>query len=289
MLQPQRVRSDAGRADRVATARLNLRNGKIMSLRRLLVSAFALAAIAGAAGAETIKVGVTAGPHAQILEAVKPIAAKKGLDIQIVEFSDYVVPNAALDAGDLQANSFQNQPYLDNQKADRGYKIESVGLTVNFPIGIYSKKYQSWDAIPQGATLSIPNDPTNGGRVLLLLQDKGVLKLKAGVGFKPTVADIVENPRKFKIVEVDAAQTARTLDDVDAAAINTNYATQASLDPVKDALVREDPKGPYANLIAVRVADKDKPWVKLLVESYQTPEIRDFVLTKFKGAVLPAW
>jgi D-methionine transport system substrate-binding protein len=260
-----------------------------MSLRRLLVSAFALATIAGAANAETIKVGVTAGPHAQILEAVKPIAAKKGLDIQIVEFSDYVVPNAALDVGDLQANSFQNQPYLDNQKADRGYKIESVGLTVNFPIGIYSKKYQSWDAIPQGATLSIPNDPTNGGRVLLLLQDKGVLKLKAGVGFKPTVADIVENPRKFKIVEVDAAQTARTLDDVDAAAINTNYATQAGLDPVKDALVREDPKGPYANLIAVRAADKDKPWVKLLVESYQTPEIRDFVLTKFKGAVLPAW
>jgi D-methionine transport system substrate-binding protein len=265
------------------------RNGKIMSLRRLLVSAFALVAIAGAAGAETIKVGVTAGPHAQILEAVKPIAAKNGLDIQIVEFSDYVVPNAALDAGDLQANSFQNQPYLDNQKADRGYKIESVGLTVNFPIGIYSKKYRSWDAIPQGATLSIPNDPTNGGRVLLLLQDKGVLKLKAGVGFKPTVADIIENPRKFKIVEVDAAQTARTLDDVDAAAINTNYATQAGIDPVKDALVREDPKGPYANLIAVRAADKDKPWVKLLVESYQTPEIRDFVLTKFKGAVLPAW
>lgn len=260
-----------------------------MSLRFLTVSAALLAVIAGAAHAEAIKVGVTSGPHARILEAVKPIAAKNGLDIEIVEFTDYVVPNAALDAGDLQANSFQNQPYLDNQKADRGYKIESVGFTVNFPMGIYSKKYKSWDAVPQGATLSIPNDPTNGGRVLLLLQDKGVLKLKQGVGFKPTVADIVDNPGKLKIVEVDAAQTARTLDDVDAAGINTNYATQAGLDPAKDAILREDPKGPYTNIIVVRSADKDKPWVKLLVQSYQTPEIRDFVLTKFKGAVLPAW
>jgi D-methionine transport system substrate-binding protein len=260
-----------------------------MSLRQFILSAAALVAVASAAHGETIKIGATPGPHAQILEAVKPIAAKSGLDIQIIEFTDYVVPNAALDAGDLQANSFQNQPYLDNQKADRGYKIETAGLTVNFPMGVYSKKYKSWDAVPAGATLSIPNDPTNGGRVLLLLQDKGVLKLKPGVGFKPTIADIVENPKKFKIVEVDAAQTARTLDDVDAAAINTNYATQAGLDPVKDAILREDPKGPYTNLIAVRSADKDKPWVKLLIDSYHTPEVKEFVLTKFKGAVLPSW
>jgi D-methionine transport system substrate-binding protein len=260
-----------------------------MSLRHLIVSAVALVAAVTAVRAETIKIGVTPGPHAQILEAVKPIAAKNGLDIQIIEFTDYVVPNAALDAGDLQANSFQNQPYLDNQKADRSYKIESAGLTVNFPMGVYSKKYKSWDAVPEGATLSIPNDPTNGGRVLLLLQDKGILKLKPGVGYKPTVADIVENPKKFRIVEVDAAQTARTLDDVDVAAINTNYATQAGLDPVRDAILREDPKGPYTNLIAVRTADKDKPWVKLLIDSYHTPEVREFVLTKFKGAVLPSW
>ncbi len=220
---------------------------------------------------------------------MKPIAAKNGLDIQIVEFSDYVVPNAALAAGELQANSFQHRPYLDNQKADRGYKIEPVGYTVNFPIGIYSKKHKNWDAVPQGATLSIPNDPTNGGRVLLLLRDKGALKLKDGVGFKPSIVDIVENPKKLKIVEIDAAQTPRTLDDVDVAAVNTNYATQAGLDPVRDAILREDPKGPYANVIAVRAEDKDKPWVKALVESYQTAEIREFILTKFKGAVLPAW
>jgi D-methionine transport system substrate-binding protein len=260
-----------------------------MSFRILLISAVVAVAAASPGRAETIKVGATAGPHAQILEAVKPVAARNGLDIQIVEFTDYVAPNAALDAGDLQANSFQNQPYLDNQKADRGYRIESVAFTVNFPLGIYSRKYKSWDAVPEGATLSIPSDPTNGGRVLLMLQDKGVLKLRPDVGFKPTITDIVDNPRKLRIIAVDAAQTARTLDDVDAAGINTNYATQAGLDPVKDAILREDPKGPYTNIIVVRSADRDKPWVKLLVQSYQTPEIREFVLTKFKGAVLPAW
>jgi D-methionine transport system substrate-binding protein len=260
-----------------------------MSLRSLVLSAAILVAAATAARAETIRIGVTAGPHAQIMEAVKPVAAKNGLDIQIVEFTDYALANGAVDAGDLQANSFQNQPYLDNQKAERGYKIEAVALTVNFPVGIYSKKFKSWDAVPQGATLTIPSDPTNRGRFLLLLQDKGVLKLKPGVGFKPAVADIVENPKNLRIVEVDAAQTARGLDDGDVAGINTNYATQAGLDPVKDPILREDPKGPYTNLIAVRSADKDRPWVKLLVDSYHAPEIRDFVLAKFKGAAQPAW
>jgi len=259
----------------------------------MLLRSFALLSVAlawsTAALAETIKIGVTPGPHAQILEAVKPIAAKKGLDIQLVEFSDYVIPNEALNAGEIQANSFQNQPYLDNQKADRGYKIESVGLTVNFPIGVYSRKHKSWAEVPSGGTISIPNDPTNGGRVLLLLQDKGVIKLKDGVGYKPKLTDITDNPKKLKFVEIDAAQAPRALDDVDAAAINTNYATQAGLDPVKDSILREDPKGPYVNLIAVRTADKDKPWVKTLLESYYSPEVKEFVLTKFKGAVLPSW
>jgi D-methionine transport system substrate-binding protein len=259
-----------------------------MSLRPLLVAAVALITTHQAT-AETIRIGVTAGPHAQILEAVKPIAARGGLDIEIVEFKDYVAPNAALDAGDLQANSFQNQPYLDNQKAERGYRIETVAQTVNFPVGVYSRKYKSWDAVPSGATVAIPNDPTNGGRFLLLLQDKGVLKLKAGAGFKPSVADIVDNPKNLKILPVDTAQTAQRLDEVDAAGVNTNFATLAGLDPVRDPILREDPKGPYTNIIVVRSADKDKPWVKTLVESYQAPEVREFILAKFKGAVLPSW
>ncbi|SFM25977.1 D-methionine transport system substrate-binding protein [Bradyrhizobium sp. NFR13] len=260
-----------------------------MSLRRYLLSILAFAALTGAASAETIKVGVTPGPHAQVLEAAKAVAAKKGLDIQIVEFSDYVVPNAALEAGDLQANSFQHQPYLDNQVADRKYKIVAVGNTINFPMGIYSKKVKTWDEVKSGATLAIPNDPTNGGRVLILLRDKGIIKLKDGTGFKPTLLDITDNPKKLKITEVDAAQLPRTLPDVDVAGINTNYATQAGLDPVKDAILREDPKGPYANIIAVRAVDKDKPWVKTLVESYQSPEVKAFIDEKFKGSVLATW
>lgn len=260
-----------------------------MSLRHTVLSVLAFAAFTSAASAETIKVGVTPGPHAQVLEAAKAVAAKKGLDIQIVEFSDYVVPNAALDAGDLQANSFQHQPYLDNQVADRKFKLVSVGNTINFPMGIYSKKVKTWDEVKVGASLAIPNDPTNGGRVLILLRDKGVIKLKDGVGFKPTLLDITENPKKLKITEVDAAQLPRTLPDVDVAGINTNYATQAGLDPVKDAILREDPKGPYANIIAVRAADKDKPWVKTLVESYQSPEVKEFIEKTFKGSVLATW
>jgi D-methionine transport system substrate-binding protein len=254
----------------------------------LLASAALLLALSPAS-AEKIKVGVTPGPHAQILEVVKPIAAKKGLEIEILEFSDYVVPNEALSSGELQINSFQNQPFLDNQKKDRGYKIEPVALTVNFPLGIYSKKHKSWDQIPNGGKIAIQNDPTNGGRSLLLLQDNGVIKLKAGTGFKPTVLDIVENPKKLQFIEVEAAQTPRALDDVDAAAVNTNYAVPAGLDPAKDALLKEDPKGPYVNLLAVREADKDKPWVKAFVESYQTLEVKEFVLTKFMGSVIPAW
>ncbi len=256
---------------------------------RSLAVALAFGLGIGAASAETIKVGVTPGPHAQILEAVKPIAAKQGLDIQIVEFSDYVVPNTALAAGEIQANSFQHQPYLDNQKADRGFKLVSVGTTVNFPIGIYSKKYKTFDEVPVGGTVAIPNDPTNGGRVLLLLQDKGIIKLRDGVGFKPSVADITAHPKKLKIVEIDAAQLPRSLPDVDAAGINTNYAKEAGLDPVKDPILREDPKGPYVNVIAVREQDKDKPWVAILVKSYQSPEVKQFIQDTFKDSVLSSW
>lgn len=262
-----------------------------MVTRRLTLAALlALAALPAAAQApQTIRIGVTPGPHAQILEAVKPVAAKAGLDLKVIEFSDYVIPNTALAAGELEANSFQHQPYLDNQKTDRGFKIDSVAQTVNFPIGIYSKKHKSWDGVPNGARVAIQNDPTNGGRSLLLLQDKGVIKLKEGVGFKPSVADIVENPKRLRFVEIDAAQTPRSLDDVDAAAVNTNYAIPAGLNPTRDAILKEDAKGPYVNVIAVRSVDRDKPWVKTLVEAYRSPEVRRFIDEKFGGAVLASW
>ncbi|POR46119.1 MetQ/NlpA family ABC transporter substrate-binding protein [Bosea psychrotolerans] len=250
--------------------------------------ALTLAVPALAQQTQLVRIGASPGPHAEILEKLKPLVAKQGIDLKIIEFSDYVVPNQALDAGELEANSFQNQPYLDNQVKDRGYKIVSVGLTVNFPLGIYSAKYKSWGEVPDGATIAIQNDPTNGGRSLLLLQDKGIIKLKDGVGFKPGPADIVSNPKKLKVIEIEAAQTPRSLADVAAAAINTNYAVDAKIEPTS-AILREDPKGPYVNVIAVRAADKDKPWVKTLVEAYHTPEIKAFVAERFKGAVLAGW
>jgi D-methionine transport system substrate-binding protein len=263
-----------------------------MSTRRtVLLAALAGTILAGPAFAQknqVIRIGVSPGPHAEILEQVKPALAKKGLDLKIIEFSDYVVPNQALDAGELEANSFQNQPYLDNQIKDRGFKLVTAGLTVNFPLGIYSSKYKSWAEVPDGSTIAIQNDPTNGGRALLLLQDKGVIKLKDGVGFKPTVADIVSNPKKLRILEVEAAQTPRVLADVAAASINTNYAVDAKIEPTS-AILREDPKGPYVNLIAVRAVDKDKPWVKTLLETYHSPEIKQFVAERFKGSVLASW
>lgn len=254
-----------------------------------LALALSLAALPALAQAQTIRIGVTPGPHAQILEAAKPIAAKAGLDIRIVEFSDYVVPNQALQAGELEANSFQHLPYLENQKADRGFAVEAVAQTVNFPIGVYSTKLKSLDALPSGARVAIPNDPTNGGRALILLADKGLIKLKDNVGFKPSPADVTDNPKRIRFIELDAAQIPRSLPDVDAAVANTNYATQAGLDPVKDAIARENPKGPYVNIIAVRTADKDKPWVKTLIEAYRSPEVKAFVETKFGGAVLTSW
>ncbi|AFK52854.1 lipoprotein, YaeC family [Tistrella mobilis KA081020-065] len=244
---------------------------------------------AGAAQAEEIKIGVTPGPHAQILEQVKPIAAAKGLDIDIIEFSDYVVPNQALAAGDIQANSFQHQPYLDNQNADRGYGLVSIAKTVVFPLGIYSKKIKSLAELKDGDSVAIPNDPTNGGRALLLLQAQGVLKLREGAGLKATPLDIAENPKNLRIIELDAAQLPRSLDDTAASAVNTNYAVEAGLDPVKDPIAREAAESPYANVIAVRKVDADAPWAKTLVEAYHDQKIKDWINEQYKGALVVAW
>ena len=262
-----------------------------MKKRTLIQSALALAFAATLSSPvlaqdKPLKIGVTAGPHAQIFEQVKKVAEKDGLKIQIVEFSDYIQPNAALAAGDLDGNSYQHKPFLDQQVKDRGYKIVSVGYTVNFPIGIYSKKVKSLNELKEGARFGIPNDPTNGGRALLVLQDKGLIKLKPEAGLKATPLDVIDNPKKIRFVELDAAQLPRALDDLDAAAINTNYALPAGLSPAKDAIAQEAAKSPYVNVLAVREQDKDKPWVAKLVKAYHSEEIRKFIQTEFKGAVL---
>lgn len=236
-----------------------------------------------------IKIGVTAGPHAQIMEQVKKVAARNGLAIEIVEFSDYVQPNAALASGDLAANSYQHKPYLDAQIKDRGYKFAVAADTVTFPIGLYSKKIKQLSELKEGARFGIPNDPTNGGRVLLLLQAQGLIKLKDGAGLKATPLDVVENTKKLKFVELDAAQLPRSLDDLDASAINTNFAISAGLDPKRDAIAMEAPNGPYVNILVVREADKNQPWVAQLVKSYHNDEIRQFIDTQFKGSIIAGW
>lgn len=271
----------------------NISIRKVFSVnkRSLLQSALALALVSGFSASamaqdKPLKIGVTGGPHAQIFEVVKKVAEKDGLKIQVIEFSDYVQPNAALASGDLDANSYQHKPYLDQQVKDRGYKLVSVGYTVNYPIGLYSKKVKNLTDLKEGAKFGIPNDPTNGGRVLLVLQDKGLIKLRPEAGLKATPLDVIDNPKKLKFVELDAAQLARSLDDLDAAAINTNFALSAGLNPAKDAIAQESAKSPYVNIIAVREQDKDKPWLAKLVKAYHSDEIRKYIQTEFKGAVL---
>jgi len=258
-------------------------------MMKFLVTAAVAALISGAALAKDIKIGVTPGEHAQIMEKVKDVAAAKGLNLEVIEFSDYVVPNQALADGDLDANSFQHQPYLDNQIADRGYDLVSVGKTITTPMGVYSNRVKSLDELADGATVAIPNDPTNGGRALLVLQKEGVIKVNPEAGLKAGPADVTENPKNLQFVELDAAQLPRSLDDVDAAVINTNYALEAGLRPTVDAIAIEGAESPYANLIVVRSEDKDADWVKTLVEAYHDDSIKAFINDEFQGAVIPAW
>jgi len=258
-------------------------------MRFKLLAVAVAALLSTAASAETIKIGVTGGPHAEIMEVVKAEAAKAGLELKIVEFSDYIQPNAALAQGDLDANSYQHQPFLDQQIADRGYKIVSVAKTVVFPMGIYSKKLKSLADLPAGAQIGIPNDPTNGGRALLLLQTAGVLKLDPTKGIKATPLDIVENPKKVKIVEIEAPQLPRTLDDLAASAINTNYALTAGLVPSKDAIILDGADSAYVNVLAVQTKDKDKPWVAKLIAAYHSDAVKAFIDQKYQKAAIPAW
>lgn len=266
------------------------------TLLKLLSSFAATSALvvgsAAHADNQVVKVGTISGPDEQTWAVVQKVAKGEGLDVKIVTFNDYVQPNAALDAGDLDANAFQHQPYLDSQVKQRGYKIVNVGLTYISPIGIYSKKVKAIKDLQPGAKIGVPNDPSNENRALLLLQAQGLLKLKAGAGTNgnnATTLDIADNPKKIKLLELDAAQLPRSLGDVDAAVINTNYALSAGLQPSKDAIAREDVHSPYANLIAVRAQDKDKPWVKKLVAAYHSQAVRDFIDTQFKGAMVPSF
>ena len=246
---------------------------------------------APAAGAKTtLKVGATPVPHAEILEIVKPLLAKQNIDLQIVEFSDYVQPNLALNDKELDANFFQHEPYLDNFISEhKELKLKNAGGVHIEPMGIYSKKIKELTALPDGASIAIPNDPTNGGRSLLLLEKAGLLKLREGAGVKATVQDIADNPKNLKFQEVEAAQVPRTLDDGDAAVINTNFAMQVNLVPTKDALFMEDKTSPYVNIVAVREGDEKRPEIEALMKALTSKEVKDFIDSKYKGAIVPAF
>ena len=247
-------------------------------------------ASSAASGAKTLKVGATAVPHAEILEAAKPLLEKEGITLEIVEFNDYVQPNLALNDKELDANFFQHEPYLKNfMDEHKEVKLKNAAGIHIEPMGVYSRKIKKLDELKDGATIAIPNDPTNGGRSLLLLEKAGIIKLKEGVGEKATVGDIAENKKNIKFQEVEAAQVPRTLDDVDAAVINSNFAMQVNLDPTKDAMFIEDSTSPYVNIIAVREGDENHPEIQALIKVLHSDEIKQFITEKYKGAVVPAF
>jgi D-methionine transport system substrate-binding protein len=240
-------------------------------------------------GTPTVKVGTTAGPGAEVLEQVKIEAAKQNLNVEIVEFNDYIQPNEALADKSLDMNAFQTKPFLDSESNMRGYKFAIIGKSIILPMGVYSKKITSIDDLKSGATIAIPNDVTQAGRALMLIEKAGIIKLKPGLGMKVTVNDIVENPKNVKFIEVDAAQTPRSLEDVDLAAINTNYALNVGLNPKKDALILEDKDSPWGCYIVAREEDKENPVFQKFVKIYDSEPITKFIEAHFKGSAFPTW
>lgn len=263
--------------------------GTLETFMRLAAIIAATLVLAGAARADTIRGGVTAGPHAEIMDVVKKVAAERGLDVKVVEFTDYVIPNQALALKDLEANSFQHEPYLKNQISKTGWKIVKVANTIASPQGVYSFKYKKLADLPEGARVAIANDPSNGARGLMILALHGLIKLKDPNNVASTIADITDNPKKLKFVELDAAQLPRALQDVDLVSINNNYAVQAGLNPAVDAIAQEAADGPWVNILAVREEDKDKPWVTQLIDAYHSQPVKEFLDKRFKGTYIAAW
>ena len=258
-----------------------------------LILILAISAFSGCAKKETeeniLKVGATPVPHSEILEFIKPTLAAEGITLEIVEFTDYVTPNLALNDGEIDANFFQHVPYMDSFAAEHDIELASVGTVHVEPLGLYSLSFTDAASIPQGATIAIPNDPTNEGRALLLLEANGLIKLKADATLEATEADVVENPLGLVFKPIDAAQLPRTLEDVDGAVINTNYALEADLNPVEDAVLLEGSDSPYANIVTVRPADVDNENIQKLIKALQSDDVKKFIEEKYNGAVVPAF
>ena len=236
-----------------------------------------------------IKIGATAGPHAQVAEAVAKEAKKQGIDLKVVEFSDYVTPDKALADGDIQLNAYQHVPFMENFNKQNGSKLVAIGKTILMPMGLYSNSVHSAADVPEGAIVAIPNDPTNGGRGLALLAKAGLITLKDGVGFKATVADITSNPKNLQIQELEAAQLPRSLDDVVVAAIPMNYVQSSGLNVEKQGFFLEPKDEPLAVMIlAVRDQDKDNETYKKIADIYKSDAIKQFIKDTFKGSITSA-
>lgn len=238
---------------------------------------------------DQLKVAASSVPHAQILETVKSDLKKQGIDLVIIVSDDYNMPNRALSNHEVDANFFQHIPFMDEQVKHFHYPIQSLAKIEIEPLGIYSKRIHSLSELKENSTIAVPNDPTNEARALLLLQKHGLIQLEDPSNLQSTVLNIVRNPKKLKFIEVDAAMVPRSLDDVDAAAVNTNYALEANLSPLTDALAIEDNDSPYANIIAVRQGEENRPEIEALKQAMTSEKMRAFILEKYQGAVLPAF
>ena len=256
-------------------------------MKKLLAVVAAVAAFS--AQAETLTVAATPVPHAEILKFVQPQLAKEGVELKVKEFTDYIQPNVQVAEKRLDANFFQHQPYLDEFNKAKGTHLVSVAGVHLEPLGAYSSKFKKLDDLPSGATVVIPNDATNGGRALLLLDKAGVIKLKDNKNILTTVKDIAENTKGLKFRELEAATIPRVLTQVDLALINTNYALEAKLNPEKDALVIEGSDSPYVNILVARPDNKDSDAMKKLAAALHSPEVKQFITEKYKGAVIPAF
>ena len=252
--------------------------------------AFLLMAFAGMAGAAEapLRVGSTVGPYAEIMDYVAGLAAKQGLEVKVVEFTDYALPNEAMRNGDLDVSMFQTRPYLDNAIKTRGYDIAALDPAIIVPMGLYSHKIKALSELKDGDTVAIPNDPSNGARGLLLMQQAGLIKLRDGVGAAASLADVIGNPRHLRIRELDAAQVPRSLDDMAAAAVNMSYALPAGLDP-KTAMILEGTDTPFSLIWTAPRKRQDDSRIKKLIGIYRSPEVKAFILSKFSGSVIPNW
>ncbi|WP_379159123.1 MetQ/NlpA family ABC transporter substrate-binding protein [Paenibacillus sp. sgz5001063] len=237
----------------------------------------------------TLVIGASPQPHAEILNAIAPLLEKQGIKLEIKEFTDYILPNTQLAEKELDANFFQHKPYLDDQNQKNGTDLVSVTAVHVEPFGAYSKKIKSIDELADGAKVAIPNDATNGGRALILLAKNGLITLKDDTNITSTTADITENKKNLKIVELEAAMLPRQLDEVDLALINTNYALEAGLVPTKDALFIEGSDSPYANLLVARPDNKDSDAIQKLAAALTSPEAKAFIEEKYQGAIIPAF